>query len=112
MRPLFPVLLALAGAPAAAQDVAPALALTYVCDGGAVLQVAYLNPPEGDSYAVVAYAGQLVPMHAGPVASGVRYIAFDASGLVWHTRGNTGFLAHDDGANQVTILDGCNATGG
>ena len=47
----------LGAAPAFAQDAPPALSATYVCDGGAVLQAAYINPETGPGLAVVAWAG-------------------------------------------------------
>lgn len=108
MRYLAPAFLCLA-APAAAQD---ALAITYLCDGDAVLQVAYLNPADGPSLAVVAYAGRLIPMQAGPTGSGVRYIAFDEeSGYVWHSKGDEGFLAIDAGGQENVLLGNCRQTG-
>ncbi len=104
--------LAASALPAAAQEVEVALTQTYLCDGAAVLRVAYLNPPGGESYAVVDLGGRLIPMQAGPTGSGVRYVAFDvASGLVWHTKGDEGFIARDTGSDQETILDGCRSIG-
>lgn len=93
---------------AAADPPAPSVALTYVCAGGAVLQAAYINPDDGTSFAVVGWAGRLVPMRAGPTGSGVRYEALDGSGLVWHGKGNGGLLLGPDGA---ILLDACTATG-
>jgi membrane-bound inhibitor of C-type lysozyme len=49
----------------------------------------------------------MVPMQAGPTGSGVRYVAFDDSGLVWHTKGREGFLARDAGADQTTLNGNC-----
>jgi hypothetical protein len=57
--------LTFAVAPAFAQGVPEGQAVAYGCDGGATLAVAYINPPGGDSYAVVAYDGRLVPMRPG-----------------------------------------------
>jgi membrane-bound inhibitor of C-type lysozyme len=107
------IFLALASAtPVAAQDAPEGLAVGYVCDGGAALQVAYLNPPGGDSYAVVGYDGRLIPMKAGPTGSGVRYVSLDGPGaLVWHTKGSEGFLARDDAAESM-LLQGCVESGG
>ena len=96
--------------PAAAQDVPEGLTVAYRCDGGATLAVAYINPPGGDSYAVVAHDGALMPMKAGPTGSGVRYLALDGSGLVWHTKGATGFLARD--SDMSMIAEDCTETGG
>jgi membrane-bound inhibitor of C-type lysozyme len=104
---LLPLPMALAVA-APAQDVAPGFAADYRCDGGATLQVAYLNPPAGPALAVVAYAGALIPMEAGPTGLGVRYVGFDRSaGFVWHTKGDEGFLAREQDGTQSTLLGGC-----
>jgi membrane-bound inhibitor of C-type lysozyme len=92
--------------PAAAQDVPEGLTITYACDGGAVVQVAYINPPGGESYAVVPWDGRLIPMKAGPTGSGVRYVSLDEpDALVWHTKGTEGFLARD--ADMSMLLQGC-----
>jgi membrane-bound inhibitor of C-type lysozyme len=96
--------------PAAAQDVPEGLTVAYRCAGGATLAVAYINPPGGDSYAVVAHDGALVPMKAGATGSGVRYVALDGSSLVWHTKGAEGFLARDP--DMAMIAEGCTETDG
>lgn len=97
--------------PAFGQATPEALSASYVCDGGAVLQVAYINPETGPSLAVVAWAGRLIPMRAGPTGSGVRYIAFDEQDSYrWRTRGDDGvllFLAADHTATEEVILSGC-----
>ena len=110
MRLLLPACLALA-APAA--GAAPTgLAATYVCAGGVVLQAAYINPPDDPGFAVVVHDGNLVPMQAGPTGSGVRYVALDGSGLVWHTKGDDGFLAHEQAGGQETLLADCHVADG
>ncbi len=111
MRPTLLAALCFAAAPALAQDAPPALSATYVCDGGAVLQAAYINPETGPSLAVVGWAGMLIPMRAGPTGSGVRYIAFDEQASYrWHTKGDEGvllFLLADHTAEEEVVLDGC-----
>jgi membrane-bound inhibitor of C-type lysozyme len=103
MRALIFALLTL---PAAAQEVPEGLAVTYACEGGAVLQVAYVNPPGGESYAVVAYDGELIPMKSGPTGSGVRYVSLDRpDALVWHVKGDEGFLARD--GDMSMLAQGC-----
>ena len=47
----------------------------YTCAGGAHLAAAYINPPEGGSYAVVVFDGKMTPMKAGLTGSGVRYVS-------------------------------------
>ena len=71
-----------------------------------VLTVAYINPPGGASYAVVLHDGELVPMKAGPTGSGVRYVSIGEPKLVWHTKGDAGFLAQDD-ADETMIAPEC-----
>ena len=109
MRAMVPMALVLA-LPAAAQDAPEGQALTYDCEGGSALQVAYINPPGGESYAVVAYGGQLIPMKSGPTGSGVRYVSLGLpEALVWHTKGDQGFLARD--ADMAMLREGCVARG-
>lgn len=114
MTPILAALLALAG-PAAAQDAPRGLAVTYLCAGGAVLQVAYLNPGAGPSLAVANWGGKLIPMQAGPTGSGVRYIAFDEQASYrWHAKGAEGtllFLAADHTAREEVVLGGCREMG-
>ena len=100
--------LALAAAlPAAAQDVPEGSTATYACAGGTTLEAAYLNTPDGTSYAVVAFEGRLVPMKSGPTGSGVRYVTLgDGEPLVWHTKGPDAFLARDD-ADETMLVEGC-----
>jgi membrane-bound inhibitor of C-type lysozyme len=92
--------------PATAQDVPEGTAVTYDCEGGRVMQVAYINVPGGPSYAVVAWDGELIPMKSGPTGSGVRYVSLDQpEALVWHTKGDEGFLARD--ADMSMLAKGC-----
>ena len=103
--------LSFGAAAAVAQEAPQAASATYLCAGGAVLQVAYINPPGDAGWAVVAYGGLLVPLQAGPTGSGVRYFAMDGDGLVWHAKGDEGFLARDSGDGQDMLLDGCGRAG-
>lgn len=105
MTPILAALIALA-APAAAEDAPRGLSLAYACDGRARLKVAYLNPKDGPSLAVVDWEGALVPMAAGPAASGVRYVAY-AGGLVWWSKGPEGTLYRTEGTEDEVVLGGC-----
>ncbi len=80
----------------------------YTCEGGAHLAAAYINTPEGESYAVVVFDGKMTPMKVGISASGARYVSLTEPALVWHTKGNDGFLAHDD-ADMTMIARDCAA---
>ena len=105
--------LALAAGAAMAQDGSRAEARTYVCEAGAVLRAAYLAPSGGDPMAVVDWAGQLVPMGAVPTASGAAYADIDdRRGLRWRTKGDVGTLSYlppEDGAEEIVLLEGCEA---
>ena len=108
-RRLFPLLcLAALPAAAAAQDAPEGLVVHYACAGGEALAAGYVNPPGGASYAVLVRDGVMIPMKAGPTGSGVRYLSLDHSKLVWHVKGDEGFLAHDD-ADETMIATGCTA---
>lgn len=89
---------------------APSLGVTYLCEGGAVLRVAYVNAEAGESFVVIDWGGRLVPLRQVPAASGARYGADDPeSGLVWHSRGEDGMLAHraPEDASESVLLSDC-----
>ncbi|MGF1657994.1 MAG: MliC family protein [Rubrimonas sp.] len=97
---------------ALAQPVQQAISATYLCDGGKVLQLAFVNL--GDmSAAVVNWGGELVALRNVPGASGVFYADFDEQrGFRWRGKGDEGFFAHlepDDSATEEVLLDGCKA---
>ena len=85
----------------------------YRCDGGAELDVVYLNLTTGEALAALHHAGRTVLMRNRPAASGARYIALDEQhSLRWHTQGNEGqlsFLAADHTAREQTLLNACRA---
>lgn len=104
MAPL--VALADGGGPRAGGQVAEGLTVAYRCEGGVAVTAAYINTPAGESYAVVLHDGTLTPMKAGPTGSGVRYVSLAGPGLVWHTKGDGGFLARDD-AGETLVAGDC-----
>ena len=108
MRRLFLLCLGALPAAAAAQGAPEGLVVDYACTGGESLAAGYVNPPGGASYVVLVRDGQLIPMKAGPTGSGVRYLSLDRSKLVWHVKGDRGFLAHDD-TDETMIATGCTA---
>ena len=55
---------------------------------------------------MVLHEGDLVPMKAGPTGSGVRYVSIGEPRLVWHAKGDVGFLARDD-ADETMIAPEC-----
>lgn len=105
-------LAALSLAFAGAAQAAPLASVTYVCDGGAVLRAAYLQPAQGDGFAVIDWQGRLIPMAAIRVASGAGYADADGS-LVWRTRGDEGFLVAADpeqAGGETVVLANCVAS--
>jgi membrane-bound inhibitor of C-type lysozyme len=108
MRRLLPLLALALPALATAQDAPEGLVVLYACAAGSHLAAAYINAAGGTSYAVVVRDGRMTPMKAGPTGSGVRYFSLDGSKLVWHVKGDTGFLAHDD-ADETMIATDCTA---
>ena len=107
-RPVVAAALIAAASPAVAEAVPEAMTVSYACDGGGELTISYINPADSkESFAVVLHGGDLVPMKAGPTGSGVRYVSVGEPKLVWHTKGNAGFLARDD-AEETMILEDCN----
>lgn len=85
------------------------LSTYYACSNGSHVMAAYINTSGGQSYAAVVHDGRIIPMKAGPTGSGVRYVSLDASHVIWHVKGDQGFLARDD-AGETMIADACTAT--
>ena len=114
IRPLC-LAVALAVPAAARAEPAPSFGAVYLCEGGAVLRVAYVNAPSGDAFAVVDWAGRLIPMRGLPAASGALYAAFDEQdGHRWRSRGEEGILARlapDHTAREEVVLGGCRRAG-
>jgi len=83
----------------------------YQCEGGVRLEAAYLNLPNGDSFATLEYKGHLIPMHISQSGSGALYVADDEQNSYrWHTKGERGrlsFMAADHTAKEESILDDC-----
>jgi hypothetical protein len=106
---------ALLAAPAVADSLPEALTRSFVCDGGAVVRIAFINAG-AQNFAVVERDGVLIPMRGLPAASGVFYVDFDEqAGWRWRGKGDEGFLARlapDDSAVERTVLSGCVAAGG
>ena len=85
----------------------------YRCDGGAFIDVAYLEFGHGDSFAALHHDGRTALLKARTSASGVRYIALDEQhSLRWFTKGDEGFLsflAADHTAKERVLLANCKA---
>ncbi len=87
--------------------------VSYRCEGGVELEVSYLNPPTGESFASIHFEGRTVVMQSRPSASGVRYVDLDEQrGLRWRTKGDEGFLAMqpaDHTAKETILINQCRA---
>ena len=98
--------------PAPSQQAQQAITATYLCEGGKVLQIAFLNLGEM-SAAVVHWTGELVPLRQVPSGSGVFYADFDEQrGLRWRGKGDEGFLAElapDHTADERVLVASCKA---
>jgi len=85
----------------------------YRCAGGTELELAYLNLPNGLSFAALHHQGRTHLMQNRPTASGARYVALDEqAGLRWHSKGDQGFLAFlaaDHTAREQVLLANCRA---
>jgi membrane-bound inhibitor of C-type lysozyme len=85
----------------------------YRCEGGASIEVAYLDFGHGESFAALHHQGRTALLQARTSASGVRYIALDEQhSLRWFTKGDEGllsFLAADHTAQERTLLANCKA---
>ena len=85
----------------------------YRCEGGAEIEIAYLELGHGVSFAALHHQGHTALLKSQPSASGVRYIALDEQhSLRWNTKGDEGFLsflAADHTAQERTLLANCQA---
>lgn len=83
----------------------------YRCEGGAELEVAYLELGHGEVFAALHHQGRTALLKSRPAASGVRYIALDEQhSLRWNTKGEEGFLsflAADHTAQERVLLANC-----
>jgi len=100
----------------AADPAWPRETVEYRCEGGGIIQVAYLNTGDGQSFAALYHDGRLSLMRRWTAASGVRYVSMDEQvGLRWHVKGDEGmlkFLAPDHMAGEITLESGCRAARG
>ena len=85
--------------------------IPYRCVDGTVLEVAYLNVKDGDSFAALSFGGGTHLLQSRVIASGAAYIALDEQrSYRWRTKGDSGFLAFlpaDDHAREETVLRDC-----
>ncbi|MFY2826445.1 MliC family protein [Ruegeria sp. MALMAid1280] len=90
------------------------LPVTFTCEGGVPLQVAYFNAPDGSSAAAMMVDDQLVTLRQVVSGSGIRYESEGGAGTyVLRSKGwdaNVGFLAAgSDAASEQVILQNCSS---
>lgn len=98
-----------AGSASAQIDILP---VTFTCENGAPLQVAYFNAPDGSSAAAMMVDGQLVTMRQAQSGSGIRYESEGGAGTyILRSKGwdaTVSFLATgDDAASEQVVLQNC-----
>jgi hypothetical protein len=85
--------------------------VNYRCDGGAEIELVYLNLSNGNAFAALHFNGRTVMLQGRRATTGVRFIALDEqNSLRWYTQGMKGelsFLAADHTAQEQTLLANC-----
>ena len=113
---VLPLTVAAQGLPPAAAPATPALvfssqSVNYRCDGGAEIELVYLNLSNGNAFAALHHNGRTVMLQGRRATTGVRFIALDEqNSLRWYTQGMKGelsFLAADHTAQEQTLLANC-----
>ena len=98
-------------APAAQPLIFSSQAVRYRCDGGAEIELAYLNLSNGTTFAALHYNDRTLMLQGRRATTGVRFIALDEQySLRWYTQGMKGelsFLAADHTAQEQTLLANC-----
>ncbi len=87
------------------------LPVTFTCENGVPLQVAYFNAPDGSSAAAMMLDGRLIAMNQTPSGSGIRYQSIDETGTyILRSKGwdaTVRFLATDDATSEQVVLKDC-----
>lgn len=100
-----------APAPAAQPLIFSSQAVRYRCDGGAEIELAYLNLSNGTTFAALHHNNRTLMLQGRRATTGVRFIALDEQySLRWYTQGMKGelsFLAADHTAQEQVLLANC-----
>jgi len=98
-------------APAAQPLIFSSQAVRYRCDGGAEIELVYLNLSNGTTFAALHFDGRTLMLQGRRATTGVRFVALDEqNSLRWYTQGMKGelsFLAADHTAQEKTLLSNC-----
>ncbi|HGG5995784.1 TPA: c-type lysozyme inhibitor [Salmonella enterica subsp. diarizonae serovar 61:r:z53] len=77
----------------------------YVCDGNNIMEVVYINTNQGNSYAIINQANEMIPMKLMKMASGANYEATDKDySYKLYTKGKTADLVE---RNDKPVLSNC-----
>ncbi|MCA0926904.1 MliC family protein [Ruegeria profundi] len=88
------------------------LPVTFTCQNGVELKVAYFNTTDGSSAAAMVVDNQLVTLRQVPSGSGIRYESDGSVGTyILRSKGwdaTVSFLATgSDAASEQVVLEGC-----
>jgi hypothetical protein len=100
-----------APAPAAQPLIFSSQAVRYRCDGGAEIELAYLNLSNGTTFAALHHNNRTLMLQGRRATTGVRFFALDEQyKLSWYTQGMKGelsVLAASQTEQDQTLLANC-----
>jgi membrane-bound inhibitor of C-type lysozyme len=90
------------------------LPVTFTCDNGVPLEIAYFNAPDGSSAAAMVVDNQLVTLRQAESGSGIRYESEGNAGTyVLRSKGwdaTVSYLAAGSGAaSEQVVLQNCSS---
>lgn len=84
--------------------------VVFTCERGVRVPVAYVNTPEGDSFAVIQIDGRQVPMIQTVSGSGIRYRSVqEDQPYVLHAKGEEAIFLYGAGDDPADLLMDCKA---
>lgn len=87
------------------------LPVTFTCENGIPLQVAYFNAPDGSGAAAMMVDNQLVALQQVPSGSGIRYESQGTAGsYILRSKGwdaTVSFLATGGATSEQVVLENC-----
>lgn len=85
--------------------------VTFTCERGTVVAVAYVNnTPDANSFAVAQIDGHQIPMIQVRSGSGIRYRSVDPNRpYELHAKGDAGMIFYGPEPDPATILKDCKA---
>ncbi|MDX1742252.1 MAG: MliC family protein [Ruegeria sp.] len=88
------------------------LPVTFTCQDGVELKVAYFNATDGSSAAAMVLDNQLVTLRQVPSGSGIRYESEGSAGTyILRSKGWSAYVSflatNSDAASEQVVLEGC-----